>query len=291
VVIVAGEAKSRHIAQGDVLTAALFGDGAVALRMSTGCGVSRVRPVWLEPYVDSNLVDNIRVESTKFGPRLLMENGRLMFRKTVGAFVTMIERAMVAAEASGMRLARVFVHQANAHLLAEVQRQHPELHIPILMSDVGNTVSVALPLHRIRVLVLLALAAEFGKDVLLGASVSRGELLRELAKRLGDKKCDDHRGAFEISCRYGPEALTLVDAAAAVANTEASWLAQIQPVEWQAFFEQAFSRDGALSARGNERSSLPFADAWIGAGGGFQALGFVQECPVPTGLPILSMST
>ena len=272
--VVAAEAKSRHVAVGDGRTAALFGDASIAMRVAT---TPAPATLWLEPFVDTELADNIRVVTQEDGhQRLVMANGKLMFRRTVAAFITMIERALVTAETSGWTLARVYVHQASGPLLAEVKRHFPSLFVPVLIGDIGNTVAVSLPLHRLRVLTLLALEKACPGLADAADPTDRQALLRRVHQRYVVKDFDPSAGigAAGLSCRYGDENLVVLDGAAADGDLGSSWLARVTPREWQRFFAEL-----RLPAAGGTREGRPLAEAWIGAGGGFQALGFVAQLP------------
>lgn len=279
--IVAAEAKSRHIGEGDVRTGALFGDAAVSLQLGLGCGSDD--RVWLEPYVDTSLVNNIRVENTTGSQaQLFLDNGKLMYRKTVAAFVLMIERAIEAADRHGWVLSRVFLHQANANLLAEVKRSFPGLFIPVLMADIGNTVSVSLPLHRARVLTLLALrntvsrSGGFFNERALAQRSSRRPWLAELPKSWTLSVQADpqaRHAASGLLGRYGDESFIVLDGVCGFGQLHESWLGQLSEHEWGAFFADLGAHEVLL--RSNQQR--PVAEAWIGAGGGFQALGFVER--------------
>jgi 3-oxoacyl-[acyl-carrier-protein] synthase III len=302
--IVAAEAKSRHIAHGDARTVSLFGDAAVALSV----GANRNGFVWLEPFVDSSLVDNIRVtagdaspwtkdhaptETKNHAPALVMTNGRLMYRRTVAAFVTMIERALVQARQMDLAVHRVFVHQANANLLRDVKSHFPNLFVPVLMSDVGNLVSASLPIHRVRALILEGIAnwwrsqaAGHGQGDI---AAYRDDVLTRLARHYSRSSTHSNQDStFQISARYGAEVLTLEDCAAT--GVMDSWLRRVSDAEWECFFgEHSFfakSKDD-LQASGKRGS----CDVWIGAGGGFQALGALHVLPEQFGISFSSLIT
>lgn len=284
--VVAAEAKSRHIAPGDGRAAALFGDGAVALRLQ---GIAPDPAVWLEPFVDSSLVDNIRVQadpSSGLKQQLVLSQGKLMFRRTVAALVAMIERALVVCRKSEWELARVFIHQANSNVLAEVKRHFPDVFIPVLMSDIGNTVSVSLPLHRLRVLTLVALAGHDPGCRDAAAAPARRTLLERLGEDCVFRACDGQEddASYGLVCRYGDEKLMVLDGsvAAGAGASRIAWLEQVSEHEWSAFFSEAEAAATRQKAAG---APVVHAEAWIGAGGGFQALGFVQPMLTRAGEP------
>jgi 3-oxoacyl-[acyl-carrier-protein] synthase-3 len=291
--IVAAEAKSRHIAHGDARTVSLFGDAAVALSV----GANRNGFVWLEPFVDSSLVDNIQVTpgdaspwTKDHAPALVMTNGRLMYRRTVAAFVTMIERALVQALQMDLAVNRVFVHQANANLLRDVKSHFPNLFIPVLMSDVGNVVSASLPVHRVRALILEGIANWWSSQAagrgLDDIGVHRVEVLDRLGRLFSNRE-----SAFKMSARYGAEVLTLEDCAAT--GVTDSWLSRMSHAEWECFFGEYslfVKSKNTLQATG-KRPSCDVCDIWIGAGGGFQALGAIHVFPEQADIGLSSLIT
>jgi 3-oxoacyl-[acyl-carrier-protein] synthase III len=299
--IVAAEAKSRHISHGDARTVSLFGDAAVALSV----GANRNGFVWLEPFVDSSLVDNIRVtagdaspwtkdhapaETKDHAPALVMTNGRMMYRRTVAAFVTMIERALVQARRMDLAVHRVFVHQANANLLRDVKSHFPNLFVPVLMSDVGNVVSASLPVHRVRALILEGIANWWRSQTAGRGLGDIGVHRVEVLDRLG-RLFSNGEGAFKMSARYGAEVLTLEDCAAT--GVTDSWLSRMSDAEWQCFFGEydlfAKSENGLQAPE--KRRSRDICDIWIGAGGGFQALGALHVLPERLGISLSSLIT
>jgi 3-oxoacyl-[acyl-carrier-protein] synthase III len=284
--IVSAEAKSRHIAQGDARTASLFGDAGVALVV----GGNRNGFVWLEPFVDSSLVDNIQV-SEGDANYLRMTNGRLMYRRTVAAFVTMIERALVQARQMDLAVHRVFVHQANANLLRDVKSHFPNLFIPVLMSDIGNLVSASLPVHRVRALILEGLANWWRSQTagrgLGDIGAHRDDALTRLARAYSKDSTDlNQQVTFKISARYGAEVLTLDDCAAA--GVMDSWLSRVSDAEWDCYFGE-YSHFLKSNQAEQIKESRPSCDVWIGAGGGFQALGALHVFPEQVDVGVSSL--
>lgn len=291
--IVSAEAKSRHIARGDGRTASLFGDGSVALVIGSdpvGAGLqSESDPdhfVWLEPFVDSSLVDNIRVTAGD-GAYLTMSNGRLMYRRTVAAFVTMIERALVQAQLRDIAVHRVFLHQANANLLRDVKSHFPKLFAPVLMSDVGNLVSASLPVHRVRALILEGIANWWWSSAASRGQSDAGAHRAEVLGRLG-RFLSNERGTFKIGARYGAELLRMEDRAAT--GVMDSWLSRISDGEWTCFFDEYSRFLESKQSKQSSDSRVP-CDVWIGAGGGFQALGALHLLPQQFGPRLSSLIT
>jgi hypothetical protein len=269
----------------------------VALAIRSGTAGAGLRPesnpdtfVWLEPFVDSSLVDNIQV-SEGDANYLRMTNGRLMYRRTVAAFVTMIERALVQARQMDLAVHRVFVHQANANLLRDVKSHFPNLFIPVLMSDIGNLVSASLPVHRVRALILEGLANWWRSQTagrgLGDIGAHRDDALTRLARAYSKDSTDlNQQVTFKISARYGAEVLTLDDCAAT--GVMDSWLSRVSDAEWDCYFGE-YSHFLKSNQAEQIKESRPSCDVWIGAGGGFQALGALHVFPEQVDVGVSSL--
>lgn len=264
--LVSAEAKSRHLPQGEMRLSGIFGDGAFAMKLEVPSAGDAESFFWLAPFVDGALTENIRVEPTVSGARLIMTEAKLMYRRTVRGFVEMIEKGLRLARSKNLLVRRVFVHQANAHLLKEVKRYFPGLYCPILISDVGNLVSASLPAHRARALVLEAVVRLYRDDV-GREGMTQEELMEWLSTR---RFLRDQSAASTLSVYRGPERILVHDGSGCI-----NWLTDLSVSEWEDFLEgisqlEAFDRLHHISESG-------FCDLWIGAGGGFQALGVLHH--------------
>jgi 3-oxoacyl-[acyl-carrier-protein] synthase III len=289
--VVVAEQKSRHLDPTDRRTSALFGDGAFAA-LTRPAPKATERPVlWAQPIVRSDLVGNIKVCREGEQDFLRMEQPRLMYRETISALHTMVERLCSLAQEHHQAIRRIYVHQANAHLLADVKERLPDslaMRMPVLMSDVGNLVAASLPVHRLRCVVLEQLFRGLCALNRSGLACERPALLSYLQNDAVDLQpwirvvCS--KGSVILHTSWRGEQISVVDSS--TESVERSWLGQISTSEWLAFFRGLVATGidewsgPAHSEFGNETVSVGSqnsVDAWVVAGGGFQCLG----CLVP----------
>jgi hypothetical protein len=143
------------------------------------------------------------------------------------------------------------------------------------MSDVGNVVSASLPVHRVRALIMEAIglwwqptstASGLGwRDI----GTRRSQVLARLVTAFPWEQDD----CFKISARFGSELVTIEDRSSR--GIHDSWLARMSEAEWHTFFDE-YSRIAQTKVASGARS---MCDVWIGAGGGFQALGALHLIP------------
>lgn len=277
--IVGSEAKSRHLAPEDRRTVSLFGDAAFACRTNQRCADLE----WLQPLVKANLVNNIGVRREGNRDVLRIREGRLMYRETVQAFVHMISRAFARAHDLGGELRRVYLHQPNANLLADVKSRLPESQrskIPVLLSDLGNLVSCSMPIHRVRCRLLegmLEACVQHGPHSVkefLNPAVRKRVLLHFLMHPpAGWRACVTDSGTLLAVERDG-ETLAISDRHSQ--RFEDAWLFRIAPLEWSQFL---LDWDAECMQRKKASAAPPVRtfDALIVAGGGFQCLGVLQQ--------------
>ncbi len=290
--IVASEVKTVHLRSEDPRLLGLFADGAVAGILR---GRHEKRPLlWASPLLKTHLAENIRVVKGGSNPcgkvgdkrdHLEMREARLMYRETVTAFVEMVNRLQQLARDHNVALRRIYLHQANANILAEVRRRLPPdlaQRLPVLMSDLGNVVSASQPLHRLRSLILEHIFLSLKEGDQLGLISQRRGLCEALAA--GEfPQIDVEEGValvggkgtrVSVKNRFcgseEPEQLTLFDSCAP--ELQNSWLAHISDAEWTRFFEEYGSTEMPTNPN--------LVDAWVVAGGGFQCLGLL--CPSTT---------
>lgn len=250
VCVVAAELKHRQIRDDDLRLKSLFADGAGALVLQSAASQQSFDLTYSK--VRHDLVDNIGVDFDMGKPILhLLEPKRLyreILREMSEAILSCWDLRAHKIRSLGLNPldvdGLVYVHQANATLLQDLRERLPyEIgsRVPILMSDIGNTVSASLPIARTRSLMLLA---------------------REAGKSIEREVCGED---FCYVTLWRGERLSVLDVGAA--KLRRSWMDELQPNEISFFKKASPCRS----------SSLYNCDLWVCSGGGFQTLGVLHH--------------
>lgn len=282
--VVGAEVKHRQIAALDKRSRALFGDAAAGMLLapdpSGRNGFLRVHAEVQGEYLE-NIgvpVGGLRQPFDRNRPEdavLALREPRQMYGVIVRALCDAVHaswRARAALlESRGLDPERVpgvvFAHQANANILREVQDRlasRPEhetvreaaARMPLLMSDVGNTLSASIPQLRVRYLLFREhLRSAFaGSPSPFAGYPPRYPVSASVWEREG------MRGERLLSVDASP---------ASKGRTLGDWLASLPEPERAGL--------NAVAARDVDADpATPRVDVWVAAGGGFQTISYLH---------------
>jgi 3-oxoacyl-[acyl-carrier-protein] synthase-3 len=263
VAVVAAEVKHKSLAENDMRTRSLFGDGAAGMML---CHSKTVDEAFLfcHVQVDTALAEKIRIPVggsvqpvTALNVNqtfLTISDPKLTYIHTVKRITSAIEYAWKKREETlaekGLNAQTtdglIFVHQANANILKDVKARlapHIAMRIPLLMGDVGNMVCASLPVLRTR---CLELEGQRQKSDLKGHVPTQGR---------------------PTVNERGKESVFVIDGAQGTGDPH--WRSAVSAENFKSL-EEAWSL-GRLEHR-NEK----FIDIWVAAGGGFQTLALLH---------------
>jgi 3-oxoacyl-[acyl-carrier-protein] synthase-3 len=261
VVVVAAEVKHKHLPTNNLVTQALFGDGAAGIYLEPSSDGSTSSGLTLAySCTDNHLIENIRIPVGGSREPTTVHNlpgTKLSLQEPKGMYMHLVQRLEEAILACAARAAQdypehplgpIYVHQANRHALVELRRRlptHLAKRLWVLMADVGNTVCAALPLVRVR-----SLLFEAWQNHALEISPSPAGRVYHATVR--------------------GESVTLVDAATKTGAGETPhWLEMLDAQEHQWGLE-------VLSTLKEEVAQKTPVEIWVAAGGGFQTLGLLN---------------
>lgn len=257
VCVVASEVKHNQINENDTRLKSLFGDGACGIMLEPSQN-SELELAYSK--VRHDLTNHIGVDYELAGkPQLHIFEPKRMYREILRemheAILELWDKRTFQLKSRGIdsKKARglVYVHQANAKLLEDLRDRLPyEIgsRLPILISDIGNTVSASLPVLRTRSAFLLA--RESGQAI--------------------QTSIEGHDICYVTL--YSGERMSVRDCGAVPLNH--CWMDELSPFEI-GFFKEI--------APGQRLTGLSYTcDVWVSAGGGFQTLGCLHQYPNKT---------
>lgn len=253
VALVAAEFKHPVVESAEPNLKAIFSDGASAsILHHASCQDSSLAICYQKTRTD--LFENIKVTEGPKGPLLVLKEPKTMYRTIIDemeqAIVSLWSKRNALMESRGCADAStagyVFIHQANPQILFELRRRLPfdiSRRVPILMSDIGNSVSASIGILRARVLLLECMKS----GAAVTAEVNADGLLH--------------------SCERQGEKISVLDCS--TLDPKDSWMGLTDTIELETI-------NRAVETELNSSSKIS-VDLWVAAGGGFQTLGLLHS--------------
>ncbi len=287
VLIAASEVKNKGLPKTDLRTRSLFGDGAAGLLLKQKANNENYDFFcFCHEESNSKIIHNIMIPVGGSKEPTTIDNihkNKLFLNQPKETFVVIVKALVKAIEkswAERINLLKsmnendtdsipctIFIHQANKNILKEVKQKinaNIANKIPILMTDIGNTVCASLPILRARFLFLKSIIS-YEKNF-----VTKDELVnyfKTLCQKTNKFSYTNKNNGIVFTAFFANEIIEIFDDGCS--SIDNCWLQQIDTEE---YLEILFLLKDSLITCNEKMTRIKYLDIWITAGGGFQTV-------------------